>query len=361
MKKPCDIHDVGKRRDGRHRYWCMEYKADATGKYGKKLEKCRKADFQPILEDEIHTLDLDYYKGGVALWGAVPASYDTTPWKVDRGIHLHVRKEVGGKKIVDRTFRQIVVESNDLSLEITEEDAIYYMTSLVMGYPLKTVLCNHCGYNHLDKDVLAVNVHRKHLCAGCGRDFYDKTAGIGNPMVELKKKLGDPEMFRHVKATDKKLNISQADYQGGIQLWGSNQAIIWTSPLLEEEGIHVHCFDQNGTIQIDDTYGKVSIDGHKLDSQMVRFFMAQSSLPHLQGSIVSLKCPECKTPHFDQGQYAHKLHVKHKCEQCACVFEAPSRKKKTISNPITDLFITLEKHTDKVRKSPFIDFLTEGS
>ena len=33
----CLVTAVGLRRDGRTRYWCLAHKADATGKYGRKL------------------------------------------------------------------------------------------------------------------------------------------------------------------------------------------------------------------------------------------------------------------------------------------------------------------------------------
>ena len=74
----CDIRSVGKRRDGGTRYWCLAHKADATAKYGRRAKVCRAAHLPPILPEEILTLDLDQYQGGVALWGAVPPIYDTT-------------------------------------------------------------------------------------------------------------------------------------------------------------------------------------------------------------------------------------------------------------------------------------------
>src|SRR5579862_6148402 len=74
----CDIVAVGKRRDGGTRYWCLLHKADATAKYGKPGKMCRAAHIPPIRPDEVLSLNVDAYKGGVALWGAVPAVYDTT-------------------------------------------------------------------------------------------------------------------------------------------------------------------------------------------------------------------------------------------------------------------------------------------
>src|SRR6476469_7660407 len=75
---PCHVTAVAKRRDGGTRYWCSVHKADATAKYGKPASKCRAADEPPLRPEDILDLDLDKYLGGVALWGAVPAVYDTT-------------------------------------------------------------------------------------------------------------------------------------------------------------------------------------------------------------------------------------------------------------------------------------------
>ena len=69
----CHIVDVGKRRDGGTRYWCLKHRADATAKYGKPATACRTAHITPIAEKNILSLDFAKYPGGVALWGAVPA------------------------------------------------------------------------------------------------------------------------------------------------------------------------------------------------------------------------------------------------------------------------------------------------
>lgn len=358
----CEIVAVGKRRDGKMRHWCVAHKANATGKYGVKLSKCVKADLLPPTESEILTLDLRKYKGGVALWGAIPAVYDTTTKKVDRGVHVHARKEAQGHKEIDNTFRQLLIEYGENEpLNISEEDAIYYMTAVVMGFDLKYVTCNHCQYPHLDKDVLAVNLHRKHLCAGCGREFYDpKGAHIGNPLVKLKELLNDTEIQRKTMKPERVLDIKQQDYLGGIQIWGSNQAILWTAPVLEEEGIHVHCYSDTGERIIDDTFGTVLIDGVKLSPEMVRFFMAQSALPHLRDSLYSLVCPSCDNLHFDTNEYSCKPHTQHICESCGEEFKSPFRKKKTISNPILSILSKLEKNGVAKRQSPFLDLQAEG-
>ena len=84
----CDIVAVGKRRDGGTRYWCLKHRADATAKYGKRGSACRAANLEPE-SGNVFALDLDIYRGPVALWGAVPAIYDTTRLPVDRGMQVY--------------------------------------------------------------------------------------------------------------------------------------------------------------------------------------------------------------------------------------------------------------------------------
>src|SRR6266542_2304782 len=78
----CDIVAVAKRRDGGTRYWCRRHKASATAKYGKRAHVCRAAHIadEPV---KIFDVNLDLYEGGIALWGAVPAVYDTTRLPMD--------------------------------------------------------------------------------------------------------------------------------------------------------------------------------------------------------------------------------------------------------------------------------------
>jgi hypothetical protein len=68
----CNVVAVGKRRDGGTRYWCIQHKADATAKYGKPAKVCRAAHIPPIDPKEMFSLNIDKYKGGIALLGGRP-------------------------------------------------------------------------------------------------------------------------------------------------------------------------------------------------------------------------------------------------------------------------------------------------
>jgi len=270
------------------------------------------------------------------MWGAVPPVYDTTRLGIDKGIHVHARQEIGGKKLIDHTYRKVILNPHGKSeYEISEEAAIYYMASSIFGKRMIEVYCNHCQWKHLDKDWLSVHYHRKHLCAGCGRTFFDTKTGIGNPLVTIKRLVGETEQQPATKPAGRSISIMQRDFKGGIRFWGSNNAILWTSPLKEETGIHLHCYEsQDEDPVIDDTFDKVTIDEIELDAIMVRFRMAQNSLPHLKDVFVNLPCPHCGSDHFDCGDLGFEPHVKHKCHSCKSEFTSRSRKKRVVSNPV---------------------------
>lgn len=337
----CEIVTVGKRRDGGTRYWCLGHRADATAKYGRPAPKCKYADVPVVSESETLTLDLGKYPGGVACWGAVPPVYDTTSLSLDRGIHVHARKTADGPKLIDRTFRRVILKDGSRpSYQLEELDAVYYMVSSLFGYKMREVICTLCGYSHLDKDWFSVHGHRRHLCSGCGRQFRDDVIGIGNPVIGIRTSLGLKE--HKVKPSRKKLELRQRDFPGGVQIWGSNPALLWTSNAAEEEGIHVHVFSKEGDTEpfYDETYAEVTIDDVKLDAEMVRTLMAQMTLPHIGGRIVCKRCPNCGETQFAKGEAAFTPVVDNECSKCSVKFASAGRLRKTISNPMIE---TLEE------------------
>ncbi len=348
----CVIVNVGKRRDGGSRYWCTEHHANATAKYGVAAKECVAAHDAPILPNETLDLDLSTYPGGIALWGSVPAAYDTTTLPPDRGIHVHARHVIDGGKDIDKTFRRLRIPyTQDLLsgewFTVDEIDAINYMVSGVFGFETIEVNCMHCGFPHLDRDWFAVHSHRRHQCHGCGRQFSDTVNGVGNPLAQLRHHL---EMSARREAKAKaSIKLSQVDYPGGIQIWGSNPAIVWTSDKPEETGIHVHGLDQEGQEYppVDDTYAEVIIDGIELDPAQVRHYMAQSAMPHLEGRFIALNCPKCGEPHFDQGADAFTPHIDHCCQRCGTIFQARQQIKKTIGNPFVAVRTLLASKTSR--------------
>jgi hypothetical protein len=360
----CDVVNVGKRRDGGTRYWCLKHHADATAKYGKPSVECRYARVPPVTEEETLDLQLADFEGGVALWGAVPPVYDTTQRALDRGIHVHARKAVDGPKLIDNTFRAVRLQHEKrLGKEgvlLSELDAIYFMVSSVFGFAMKSVSCTLCGYSHLDKDWFSVHAHRGHLCSGCGRHFKDTEQGIGNPIRAVQDALQlDAQPPKRAK---KHLRIKQRDYPGGLQIWGSNASMIWTSKRHEEEGIHVHGYkveSPSSDPEIDDTFSEVTIDDLGLDAVSVRTLMGQQALPHLAGRVVTLDCGSCGRAHFSTGPAAFTAATSHQCEHCGKAFEARGRLRKVISNPMIRLRDDLARFAPRVPQQHDLGLLPE--
>lgn len=356
----CRIVFVGKRRDGGSRYWCIEHKADATAKYGRRAPVCRYAHVAPLSPSDVLKLDIERYPGGIALWGAVPPVYDTTSLPIERGIHVHAREKIDSDvKDIDETFRSVKLfrGNNTQVAEISELDAIYYMVSTVFAFKTKFVQCSLCGFPHLDKDWFSVHLHRRHLCAGCGKQFRDDEKGVGNPAVKVQ------EIFptkHEITRAGKTINFKQEDYVGGIQIWGSNPALLWTSEKNEESGIHIHAFgDDVCKPKLDDTYSNVVIDGIRLDPAMVRVFMAQSALPHIEGRVISLTCPQCGLSHFDKGEAAFTPHAIHACRRCCCESKSNRRVRNTIANPIIEVFERLSRSAINVPRCHQSNLLPE--
>lgn len=342
----CRIVSVGKRRDGGTKYWCLEHRADATAKYGKPANQCRYSHVAPLTDDDIVRIEISEFNGGIALWGAIPAVYDTTTWPMERGIHVHARKVANGEKQIDNTYKRVVLERGDGKelIEVNELDAIYYMVSSVFRQEMTVVICTRCGYSHLDKDWFSVHSHIRHLCSGCGYNFKDTKLGIGNPVIAVRD-IFEQGKKRSLVPAARKLDIRQSDFPGGIQLYGSNPAIVWTSNKSEEEGIHVHAYMRldKHEYAIDNTYDDVTIDGIRLNADQLRTLMAQNALPHINGRVQSLICPFCEQYHFDIGSHAYTPHDKHLCEWCGREFSAKGRLRQTIGNPMVSILEKLSK------------------
>ena len=357
----CRVVPVGKRRDGGTRYWCLAHKADATAKYGRPADRCRAAGARPIGADETLKLDVDKYPGGIAIWGAVPPIFDSTPLALDRGIHVHARRILGGRKDIDKTFRVVKLHGGSLSkngIVVSEMDAIYFMVSTVFNIEMKHISCSNCGYSHLDKDWFSVHPHQRHLCAGCGKYFMDSVRAVGNPIRQVQ---ADFDIApQQPKPSRKTLNLQQKDFPGGIQIWGSNPAIVWTSDSIEEEGIHIHAFDIVGEPPVhDDTYAEVTIDGLDLDPQMVRTLMAQNALPHIEGRVMSLTCKTCHSSEFDIGERAFTPSTSRTCSKCHGDLKRRGRLRKVIANPLVDILDKLASAAPRPLQKHSIGLLPE--
>lgn len=356
----CEIVDRGGRRGGGRRYWCLRHRADATAKHGVPASACRRAAESPL--PPAHEIDLDEFAGGVGLWGAVPAVYDTTRQPLDRGVHIHARRAPGRSKDIDETFRSVRIRGNDVpetGVLVSELDAIYFMVSSVFGFEVDQIHCRHCAAPHLDRDWFCVHPHRRHLCSTCGRYFVEPAPAIANPIVGVRAECRVE--VQQPTPSSRSITLDQSDYPGGIQVWGSNPAIVWTGRVPEEEGIHLHAFKElGGEPEIDDTFFHVTLDGIRLGALEVRTLMAQSVLPHLSHRLRSVCCPVCRHPQFDAGQLAFTPRREHECQKCGQRFEVRGRTRNVIANPLVEALETLAARAPRPPQPYGIDLLIEA-
>jgi len=338
VSRACTIENVGKQRNGKPRFWCTAHQSSATGRYGVRLPACEGAYLDKLDMNSVLELDPADYPGGIALWGAVAAAYDTTKLPSEAGIHVHARGKTEGSKEIDDTFDAVVISTkrdllNSQRTTVTSETAVNFYLSRFLNRDIRSLHCSHCNEVHLDAGYFAIKPHRRHLCHACGRYFNDTGKGVSNPIASIHATLGLSGQGIPPIRAPKKLNIRQSDYPAGIQIWASNPALVWTSTRPEEEGLHVHLLKDSSCIDVDDTFDCVTIDGIELNETHVQYFMAQQALPHIANKVVSLNCPRCETPHFDSGELGFSPHIDHECRQCGNVFTADGRRRLVVSNP----------------------------
>lgn len=288
--------------------------------------------------DTAKILDLDprAYPGGIAIWGALPPVYNTSCCPPDSGVHVHARLKPGGLKCIDETFDIVLVHYGDASsFKITGKDAASYNISTILGLRLKSFPCPQCGEIHSDHEERAVRYHTDYVCGQCGAIAEDNELSVSNPAMLLKDLCGDIKPDRPINdPSGRKIAVHQLQYSGGVQIWGSNPAILWTSPKLEEGGIHFHGFVHKNTVPtVDETFGMLSLDGSLLDPQMVRVLMAQQSLEYLIPYLATLRCPACGHAHFEALGDCATPHQDHSCESCSHIFRSETP---LVSNPLIE-------------------------
>lgn len=353
----CKIIKIGKNRNGTSKFWCSAHKAVYLGSLNEN-SRCKNADTLIIQEREKFYLNPEEWKGGVGLWGSLQSIYNTSVYSGhnEEGIHVHARSENDGHKHIDDTFKEVYIKTPTQNLfniekyiKLNSEIASAYTASMVMGKSIKYLECSHCKAPHIDSEFFAVTYHKKHMCTSCGKEFMDDEIGISNPIEKVKEIFKDMILNQSINFVERELNINQSDYPAGIEIWGSNPAIIWTAQRPEEAGVHIHVYKEEGSGEriIDDTYGTVIIDGIELNPVQVRYLMVQNSLNFLTNKVKSIYCPNCNKGHFDKLDMATFAHKNHSCEFCGFEF---TTKKKLIGNPMVDILRNLEKNYSSIQK-----------
>jgi|SRR5579885_1747324 hypothetical protein len=275
-------------------------------------------------------LNVNDYPGGVAIWGALPAVFDTSCEGFDHGVHVHARLEMTSKKSIDATYQVVeTICANDV-FKIDETAAVHFSMASIFTNPIISLDCAKCSRPITSLGFAAVLPAYEHPCQYCGHVNATPIACVINPIMALKERLGDASVQRPAVVPDRMINIELADYPGGVQIWGSNPSILWTAHRLEESAIHVHAYNHEGKRVVDNTFGRVTLAGQELDIDMIRVLQIQQALPGLLAQITTVYCPECGISQFDQGQQAVIAHTDRTCLQCHCDFTQPP----VISNPV---------------------------
>lgn len=266
---PCHLVPAGKFRNGKPRWWCRTHQLH----FGKKADVkcCGNAHLAMNYAKNPLDLNVPKYTGGVGIWAALPPSICTRPSGASEptGIHVHARNKVGGKKVIDETLSCLTVSFMDtlgltpIKMHITPPAAVAWLDATEKGVNMSVCRCSYCSVPHLDLGYFAQNPHKKHLCGNCGREFWDTTGmSISNPLSLLSEAL-EPQKRQTIPAP-KPLELNSQDYAGGIEIFPSTPAILWTSPKPEQTGIHVHAYDAKDRRVIDETFYAVILDGKQL-------------------------------------------------------------------------------------------------
>lgn len=274
---PCDFVNAGKFRHGADRWWCRTHqthwgtKADQEAFVRFGVMRCANHEQRMHYVVQPKTINLAEY-AEVGVWCSMPAALSTVEIKPRAPkIHVHVRPEVGGKKIIDRDFPAIsLLYNNDSGLfgadeitrvNVTPPSAFEFVCALEAKREMSCINCSHCGYPHLDLGDFARTPHRKHFCGNCGRDStWSSGPIVSTPLMPLHDRYAKTLKYQ---TPDRHLNLD--DYKGcSYTVWASTPAVIWTASRPQELGIHVHVHAGMERI-VDDTFGEVILDGAPLD------------------------------------------------------------------------------------------------
>ena len=294
---------------------------------------------------DILTINPDDYQGGIGVWASFnPAFTNRNRRNVTEpisGVHVHARKRLGIAKCIDYTFDLVILELSSYGMgfrEVANNMMLSYFIAENLGHKIKSLKCPHCGHPHLDEGELNTKPHSHHLCLNCNRDFHDIEESVSNPLMEIRQTMIHRRPEPPVAAVNREVDILKDEYPGGIEMYGTHKALIWTSTVPQESGIHLHCYAEGGKNRlVDDTYGIVDLNGVRLNPTETQLLQAQLISSYLRPFVKTVYCPKCHSPQKDIHDRACTPHVNFTCENCNHSFheETPC-----VSNSMFDLLVS---------------------
>ena len=322
--------------------WCLAHGASATGRDGGRLSQCHHGRLTARDPDWLDTLTLPAgeYPAGVEARALVPPIYDTTisDPAIIHGIHTHCRRRPGAFLDVHGTFKDLRIEVPDPRrfVSVNYQAILHYVVSTTFGLKPKHLECPVCLTPQTDVGLWAVTPRRERTCEACGNTVQDSEDAVANAAVLARRLLMDrldPPLGPPAPA----LAVRQHDYVNGIQFWGPEAAVIYSSPEIEAGGMHTHLYDARWEVSdpaVEDNFASLEVDGIAIDPEMARLFMAQRAIPELHQALLAMACPSCGARHFDQGPEAYAPHIEHHCAGCGVKFTVGDQP--SIGNPLLE-------------------------
>lgn len=328
----CDVISVGKFRNGSPKAWCKTHAEFVRSGQG---TTCVASG--TVYRLRCLSMDVDKFDGGIGIWGSLPPAIDTAPSGLDfeallKGVHVHARRDHHTNKEVDDTYDMVVLFRDGHPLiTLDTHSATALVQSRIANMPTRLVQCSHCNADHLDEGWFAVNLHRKHQCLCCGREFWQKNGDAGNALdAKLQEAFPIPPTAR----VDPNRTIDLGAHTAAgrhIRVWGTHQALVWTADRPEESGVHVHVYDSDGRYVVDETFDGAIWKDIVLDAEQVRLIMLQGSLEYLRGRIAAVVCESCGSTILSRDSAAVNARRHHLCDRCG---HTTTTRLKLVSNPL---------------------------
>ena len=327
---PCDIISEVKNRQGKPQWWCVTHGSPASAPDGAALEECPNAWFDPVAPERQH--DLHVGSGEFSVWGALPPAISIGEVPKEPGnVHVHHRPLAGADKDIDSSYDIVRVHNGDEIVVVENMAAVAASISELAGSEVVVLRCRQarCGSLHIDEQKFAATPHRKHQCNQCGRNFWEPTATVGNPLADAYERLG---LIRPAKQQVHRPLLLDRSAFSAIALWASNAAIVSTRTSVEDVGVHVHAWDHDGKLVIDETHSPVILDGEAIDEGLLRILNVQRALVH-DVPIRNVACSGCGSPLVSPSNGWMDPNTKHVCPSCGSTTRTARR---SFLNPLAD-------------------------